>query len=245
MSLRNKLVSFSASVMHFLKDMPVSIKVTAYYTLFLGLLLLLVTMSGFQMAKYLEIKEMDKVLLEVTVRASRNEKAFDVYDRNVYLSIHNHEDKIVYGGMPEGFPQERPHFGEGPQSIKVGGVEYRYVDIPVRPPRELRGDRTDTSLTGMGLDLQQPRQGPFVSGEKYGHHLWVRGIMSGEAASSRWRTLIVTYLVFFPLFLILVIVGGLPDCPPFFCTCGLHEQGSPGHWGNGGPIPAASRWRRK
>ena len=32
--------------------------------------------------------------------------------------------------------------------------------------------------------------------------------MSGEAASSRWRTLIVTYLVFFPLFLILVIVGG-------------------------------------
>lgn len=145
--------------------MPVSIKVTAYYTLFLGLLLLLVTMSGFQMAKYLEIKEMDKVLLEVTVRASRNEKAFDVYDRNVYLSIHNHEDKIVYGGMPEGFPQERPHFGEGPQSIKVGGVEYRYVDIPVRPPRELRGDRTDTSLTGMGLDLQQPRQGPFVSGE--------------------------------------------------------------------------------
>ena len=54
MSLRNKLVSFSASVMHFLKDMPVSIKVTAYYTLFLGLLLLLVTMSGFQMAKYLE-----------------------------------------------------------------------------------------------------------------------------------------------------------------------------------------------
>lgn len=54
--------------------MPVSIKVTAYYTLFLGLLLLLVTMSGFQMAKYLEIKEMDKVLLEVTVRASRNEK---------------------------------------------------------------------------------------------------------------------------------------------------------------------------
>ena len=51
MSLRNKLVSFSASVMHFLKDMPVSIKVTAYYTLFLGLLLLLVTMSGFQMAK--------------------------------------------------------------------------------------------------------------------------------------------------------------------------------------------------
>lgn len=85
MSLRNKLVSFSASVMHFLKDMPVSIKVTAYYTLFLGLLLLLVTMSGFQMAKYLEIKEMDKVLLEVTVRASRNEKAFDVYDRNVYL----------------------------------------------------------------------------------------------------------------------------------------------------------------
>lgn len=67
--------------------------------------------------------------------------------------------------MPEGFPQERPHFGEGPQSIKVGGVEYRYVDIPVRPPRELRGDRTDTSLTGMGLDLQQPRQGPFVSGE--------------------------------------------------------------------------------
>ena len=208
MSLRNKLVSFSASVMHFLKDMPVSIKVTAYYTLFLGLLLLLVTMSGFQMAKYLEIKEMDKVLLEVTVRDSRNEKAFDVYDRNVYLSIHNHEDKIVYGGMPEGFPQERPHFGEGPQSIKVGGVEYRYVDIPVRPPRELRGDRTDTSLTGMGLDLQQPRQGPFVSGEKYGHHLWVRGIMSGEAASSRWRTLIVTYLVFFPLFLIIVIVGG-------------------------------------
>ena len=188
MSLRNKLVSFSASVMHFLKDMPVSIKVTAYYTLFLGLLLLLVTMSGFQMAKYLEIKEMDKVLLEVTVRASRNEKAFDVYDRNVYLSIHNHEDKIVYGGMPEGFPQERPHFGEGPQSIKVGGVEYRYVDIPVRPPRELRGDRTDTSFTGMGLDLQQPRQGPVVSGEKYGHHLWVRGIMSGEAASSRWRT---------------------------------------------------------
>lgn len=47
-------------------------------------------------------------------------------------------------------------------------------------PRELRGDRTDTSLTGMGLDLQQPRQGPFVSGEKYGHHLWVRGIMSGK-----------------------------------------------------------------
>lgn len=30
MSLRNKIVSFSASVMHFLNDMPVSIKVTAY-----------------------------------------------------------------------------------------------------------------------------------------------------------------------------------------------------------------------
>ena len=119
MSLRNKLVSFSASVMHFLKDMPVSIKVTAYYTLFLGLLLLLVTMSGFQMAKYLEIKEMDKVLLEVTVRASRNEKAFDVYDRNVYLSIHNHEDKIVYGACRKGFLRSAPILGKAPNLLRL------------------------------------------------------------------------------------------------------------------------------
>lgn len=119
MSLRNKIVSFSASVMHFLKDMPVSIKVTAYYTLFLGLLLLLVTMSGFQMAKYLEIKEMDKVLLDVTVRASRNEKAFDVYERNVYLSIHNHEDKIVYGACRKGFLRSTLILGKGPNPSRL------------------------------------------------------------------------------------------------------------------------------
>lgn len=53
----NKLVSFFAC-----HDEGYArfIKVTAYYTLFLGLLLLLVTMSGFQWLSNLEIKEMDK-----------------------------------------------------------------------------------------------------------------------------------------------------------------------------------------
>ena len=71
------------------------------------------------MAKYLEIKEMDKVLLEVTVRASRNEKAFDVYDRNVYLSIHNHEDKIVYGACRKGFLRSAPILGKAPNLLRL------------------------------------------------------------------------------------------------------------------------------
>ena len=115
MSLRNKLVSFSASVMHFFEGYA---RFHQGHGLLYPVFGVIASACDHErvskMAKYLEIKEMDKVLLEVTVRASRNEKAFDVYDRNVYLSIHNHEDKIVYGGMPEGFPQERPHFGEGP-----------------------------------------------------------------------------------------------------------------------------------
>lgn len=119
MSLRNKLVSFSASVMHFLKDMPVSIKVTAYYTLFLGLLLLLVTMSGFQMAKYLEIKEMDKVLLEVTVRASRNEKLLmSMIEMSIFPSTIM-KIRLSTAACRKGFLRSAPILGKAPNLLRL------------------------------------------------------------------------------------------------------------------------------
>lgn len=119
-------------------------------------------------------------------------------------------------------------------------MEYRYVDIPVR----LRAlcDRRDTSLTGMGLDLQQPLRDRLCREKNMDIICGFGAFMSVEAASADGGPWIVTYLVFFGF----CYRRGLPDCPPFFAPVAPMSKaaraiGETGTYPSGFPL-VSSGW---
>jgi signal transduction histidine kinase len=206
MFLKNKRRSLRKFLLAKLDGIPVTIKVSAYYTLFLTILLIILMAGAIRMAHVFEGREAANTLTKRVEKAARNEKAFDIYKDNTYLSVHNENDEIVYGAVPEGFPNIKPHFGEGPKPLKVGGVSYHFVDMPIRPPIDKHFDKEKKKPDHE--DEEKINQGPFVPGAKYGRHLWVRGVMADEVISTRVQLLTLTFLLVLPVFVILVSLGG-------------------------------------
>jgi signal transduction histidine kinase len=207
MSLKSKWTALHSRCLVLLDSIPVTIKVTAYYTIFLTILLGILMIGAVRMAHVFEGREASKKLLKVVEKAARNEKEFDIYQKNTYLSVLNEKGEVVYGVLPEGFPSERPHFGEGSVPLEVNGNRYHFADIPMRPPREMQiGMEKKDDAEGSHED--KANQGPFLPGSKYGRRLWVRGVMSDESVQERIQTLVLACFLILPFFVLLVSLGG-------------------------------------
>lgn len=189
MYLKRKLASLFSRPLHFISRqadrIPTAWKVTLWYTLFLTLILTLFTGTVLKLAEDKERQEAGKALIEAVEKASRPDRHFTGYNKNVYLTLRSHDGRILEGFEPEGMPQLPPVFGKGPQKVKFGGQSYHYIDMPHQLPKNQE------------KMLPHPQPGP-----------WVRGILPDQVFANRYQVFLVTALLALPLFLLLVTVGG-------------------------------------
>lgn len=173
---------------HRLKNLPVSLRVTLWYTLFLSLILVLFTGVLLKMGEDYEKRTSGRTLIKAVEKASdryeKENKKFKAFDDNVYLSLRDHTGKLLQGTEPDGAPDLPINFNKGPQHVVINGESYHYIDHPLPP------------------DLEEFRPG-------YGQKSpFVRGYLPDKAYTQHYRVLLVTALIVLPLFLILVTLGG-------------------------------------
>lgn len=185
MSLKNRLSLLWHKLVHFFTKLPVSIRVTLWYTLFLALVLAVFTGAVLEMAEDHERRDAGKDLIKAVDKASQDPEHFRPYDKNVYLSLRDPQGKLLSGMEPEGMPALPPRFNRGPQKIVIDGQSYHYVDQPIRPA------------------LRQP--GTVLSPQPLP---WIRGILPDEIYARRYQVILLTALISLPLFLLLIALGG-------------------------------------
>lgn len=173
-----------------LKSLPVSLRVTLWYTLFLSIILFLFTGVILKMGADYEKRTATRTLIKTVEKAGdryleKNGK-FRAYDDNVYLALWSDEGTLLQGTEPENAPRiVEPMFGRGPQPVLINGVPYHYIDLPLRP------------------DKEQIRNGNF-----HGPGRFIRGYLADTVYARYHQAMLVGAMIALPLFLILVTLGG-------------------------------------
>ena len=103
-----------------LKNLPVSLRVTLWYTLFLSIILVLFTGVILKMGVDYEKRAAGRSLIKAVEKAgdryTGKKGKFRSFDDNVYLSLQTHRGELLEGAEPEEAPRGmQPVFGRGPQ----------------------------------------------------------------------------------------------------------------------------------
>ena len=182
MSLKNKLRSLLQKVLQRLKNLPVSIRVTLWYTLFLGILLVVFTSVLLKLAEDYERRESAKALIQTVEKATLRRGKMEYYKKGVYLSLRNFQGDLLAGMEPEGMPHIPVNLNQGPKRVYINGQSYHYLDQPLaKKPGERLQDKPE---------------------------IWVRGILPDNTYTKQYQIFVLMALIGLPLFLILVAVGG-------------------------------------
>lgn len=181
MSLKNKLSSLGRTIWQRLRNLPVSIRVTLWYTLFLGILLVVFTSVLLNLAEDYERRESGKTLIRTVEKATTQKGKMDYHKKGVYLSLRNFQGELIKGLEPEGMPHLPVMLNRGPQKIVINGQSYHYLDQPVAPE-----------------DGQLPER----------PEIWVRGILPDNTFTKQYQIFVIMALIGLPLFLGLVAAGG-------------------------------------
>ncbi len=173
-----------------LKNLPVSLRVTLWYTLFLSIILVLFTGVILKVGVDYEKRAAGRTLIKAVEKAgdryTEKKGKFRSFDDNVYLSLQTHRGELLEGTEPEGAPRGmQPVFGRGPQALVINGVPYHYFDLPLRP------------------DEQKIRSGTFR-----GPGPFIRGYLADTVYSRYYQAMLLGALIALPLFLVLVTLGG-------------------------------------
>ena len=149
-----------------LRDVPVAIKVTAWYTLFMTLIFVVVVSFTAKFTENFHIQAAALTLQKQVDEAARHPDKFDDHEDDVYIATFDGHHMKIKGRLPAGLPQEMPpRPGLGVQKFILDDKEYRYYDVPVLQPggeqRLMRGvialdkinRRTNLFLLGLFLGL--------------------------------------------------------------------------------------------
>jgi signal transduction histidine kinase len=149
-----------------LRDVPIAVKVTAWYTLFMAIIFVAVVSFTAKFTENFHIQAAALTLQKQVDEASRHPDKFDDHEDDVYIATFDGHHMKVKGRLPAGLPQELPpRPGMGVQKFTLNDREYRYYDVPVLQPggeqRLMRGvialdkinRRTNLFLLGLFLGL--------------------------------------------------------------------------------------------
>lgn len=182
MSLKNKLRPLLQKALQRLKNLPVSIRVTLWYTLFLGILLVVFTSVLLKLAGNYQRRESGKALIQSVEKATLQKGKIEYYRKGVYLSLRNFQGDLLDGLEPEGMPHVPVQLNQGPKRIYINGQSYHYLDQPLAPKA--------------GQTLPERPE------------IWVRGILPDNAYTKQYQIFVLMSLIGLPLFLVLVAAGG-------------------------------------
>ena len=165
-----------------LRNLPVSIRVTLWYTLFLGILLVVFTSVLLKLAEDYQRRESGKALIHSVEKATLHKGKPEYYRKGVYLSLRNFQGDLLDGLEPEGMPHIPVMLNQGPKKVVINGQSYHYLDQPLAPK-----------------DGETLPERPEI---------WVRGILPDNTYTKQYQIFVLMSLVGLPLFLVLVAAGG-------------------------------------
>ncbi len=143
---------------------PVAFKVTLWYTIFLLIIFLGISLFAVKFSETLGRQTAAADLEKQVQEAAQHPEKFDEHEDGVYLSLYDKEGHKLRGRLPPGMLPEAPRRpGLGPQDFRSGKQEYRYYDLslPGGDPKIMRGvisldkiaKRTQHLLTGILVAL--------------------------------------------------------------------------------------------
>ncbi len=117
-----------------LSRIPLSVKMTAWYSLFLSLMLLLLSFFIIQFTHTWEDSELRKDLQVTVISTAENTKRFRAFHDGIYTILYTPEGLIAKGSVPDGFPADSAQSPMGITEITVQNATYYYYDAPVHSP---------------------------------------------------------------------------------------------------------------
>lgn len=116
------------------KRLPLSIKITGWYSVFLLLMLLLLSVFILQFTQLWEDSEMRSTLQSRVINTADNLSRFRPFQDGVFSVIYTENGVAVKGAIPDGFPPESMLSPHHITEITVRNATFYYYDSPIGDP---------------------------------------------------------------------------------------------------------------
>lgn len=123
-----------------LQDLPVAIKVTLWYTIFLGIIFAAIMAFTVKYTEGMRLSLAHENLRENIEETVEKPHKFHAYDDGVYMVQYDVHNVKLRGRTPAGMPELPPQFTTPEiQIVKSGSQEFHYYDVKLRNNTWLRG----------------------------------------------------------------------------------------------------------
>lgn len=116
------------------KRLPLSIKITGWYSIFLLLMLLMLSVFILQFTQLWEDSEMRSTLQSRVINSADNLTRFRPFQDGVFTVIYTEDGVAVKGAIPDGFPPESMLSPHHITEITVRNATFYYYDSPIGDP---------------------------------------------------------------------------------------------------------------
>lgn len=130
---KNKLSSGGRSLNPFSR-LPLTLKITGWYSIFLLLMLLMLSVFILQFTQLWEASEMRSTLQSRVINTADNLTRFRPFQEGVFTVLYTDNGVAVKGVIPDGFPPESMISPHHIQEVTVKNTTFYYYDAPVADP---------------------------------------------------------------------------------------------------------------
>ena len=207
------------------RNIPIAVRVTAWYTILLCLLFLLLGGAMVKINDTLRISLVQDTVRHQLGKAVKAPDRFDSFDDGIYTILYDKEGNVIRGQLPQGMPDagQLPFQGEGPREFTANGRTFHYEDRPVEPrylsrrmgPGMKGGMGGMGSMGGMGPGMKDGMHHdlPDLSGTSSPSHpdgttYWIRSVTVESDSAKQAVLLVRSFLILMPFFILLAAVGG-------------------------------------
>ena len=121
----NKQVSF-------LDRWSLASKIIIWYTLFLSLMLLLLSVFIFQFTQRWETNDLNSRIEATAITLANDLTQFQPYQKGTFYILYSQEGLILKGALPDGFPKQTIISPNKLAEITINDMTYYYYDTPVQ-----------------------------------------------------------------------------------------------------------------
>ena len=106
-------------------------KITSWYTLFLILMLAVLSIFVYQFTSQWESNELHTNLESTSLTMADDMSQFKTYQKGIFYIAYSQEGLIIKGALPDGFPKQTVLSPHKVSAITVNDMTYYYYDTPV------------------------------------------------------------------------------------------------------------------
>lgn len=114
--------------------LPLTLKITGWYSIFLLLMLLMLSVFILQFTQLWETPEMRSTLQSRVINTADNLTRFRPFQEGVFTVLYTDNGVAVKGAIPDGFPPESMISPHHIQEVTVKNTTFYYYDAPVADP---------------------------------------------------------------------------------------------------------------